>query len=718
MFILSFVSFDDIEEAFMSVFYTIFLLINSLIYDLVNFAYQVFLTLASAQIFTAEKYQEIASRIYAVIGVAALFLVAYALLRAIADPEGAAKSDMAAGKVITNLLKVIILIAFIPTIFNIAYNLQNVIISNQTIPKLILGDAFDSENSSASSQGVTLANEIYVDFLSPTSGNTKTSIQLDKGCKLGECDSIADNDGQDGVSYQDMIDAVEKQDKNFAIYANMGEAAAKGFLDFNFLMQVVCGIFMVYLFFSFCIDLGVRVVKLAYYQLIAPIPIMTLMIPSQKKIFDNWKNGTISTFLSVFIRLAIVMLGVYLIEAVPDAKDWELNLISESTPTVQVFAKVFVILGILMFMKQAPKLISDMFGLKEGSFKLGIGDKLREGGVIGAAGALGAVGGAVANKTLGNAKQFGNEWKAAKGKGVKAHVGAIAKGAGRTLNPGQLARFGSAGLHGYNATKDSKSFTEFGQGVQGAEADALTAPSMTTRIKDTASGFVNTTKGMINNRYTPVSGDLARYQKRIDTAKSVDILKNAQDFARSHDKATIEADRNLNNFNSGSMDLETAVQYSTGVNRIGLDANGNYTSNAANIVSYGYTDASGNSISEIQARDQVRSELKKQRDSAEEAYINAQMSRKGSELNISMQEASRGIRDDKADPLMNGVVDLESAGGSSNYYATMKSNHDTMFKEDNANSNINKLRGDPNYINAVVADRQNKAYQKQTTDKK
>ena len=74
-------------------------------------------------------------------------------------------------------------------------------------------------------------------------------------------------------------------------------------------ITTACGIFLVYVLVSFCIDLGIRVFKLAFYQIIAPIPILMYIIPEKKSVFDNWLKATMATYLEVFIRL-FVMFGV------------------------------------------------------------------------------------------------------------------------------------------------------------------------------------------------------------------------------------------------------------------------------------------------------------------------------------------------------------------------------------------------------------------------
>ncbi len=732
-------SFSDVWTTIVGVLYTIFLMINSFIYDLINFTYQIFLALASAQIFTADQYQTMAQKVYVVIGVVALFFVAYALLRAIADPEGSSKGDMAVGKVVPNLLKAIILIAFTPTIFNIAYNLQNVIIMNNVIPALVVGNSFTSSNVSTinggtfdlKSAGNNLANDSFTQFLTTASGSDKSSVTLEGECKIGTCLNKDDNSE---ISYNDMFLSVQDESKGFIVYANLGEAAAKGDLDYNFLMQFAVGLFMVYVFVSFCIDMGVRIFKLAYYQIIAPIPILTLIIPGQKKIFDNWKKGSISTFAEVFIRLAIVMFGMVLIQSLPDfTSDFWSNAMINPSPAVSNFARIFIIIGVLMFIKQAPKLISDMFGIKSGSFKLGIGDKLREGGVFAAAGAVGAGVGAIANKTIGNTQKFKSDWAAAKGKkgweSIAAHAGVIAKGAGRFTNPAQLLRYGSAGLHGYNATKNAKSFADFNKGMNSGVAEGLSSASIPNKIKQTASDFAETARSMATNQYTPVSGELAKYQKRIEAAQAVDVRKKVRDLARANDLNTITANRNLTNFDSGSYELKDAGKLLRSTSMSQLNSalgkyNADYTKKIAEFKVSGKAedyDAAMKQLDNINHvqniingteteadRNMIHTQFDDLRSLAEKDYINKQAAMSGSEINMEINTANRLMRDNSSDAIMKNVKELDPT--KVDIYDTLKDNHNTIANDNDPNSNINKLRADPNYINALEADRKNKEY--------
>ena len=123
----------------------IFLMIDSIVYTLVSKLYVLFLAISQFKIFDNNIMQEIINRTYIVVGVISLFIIAYALINAIINPENAGKSDKTFSKVIKNFVFAIIGVAMVPTIFNWFYYFQKVILCNNTIPKLLL--KMDSDTS-------------------------------------------------------------------------------------------------------------------------------------------------------------------------------------------------------------------------------------------------------------------------------------------------------------------------------------------------------------------------------------------------------------------------------------------------------------------------------------------------------------------------------------------------------------------------------------------
>ena len=435
------ISFEDIADAALNFFIMIGIHINAMIYNIATFLFDIFISIISATIFNTEDFEKIANSVYLVIGVVALFIVSYALLRAIVDPDGASKSNYAVKKIVPNILIAVILIAFVPFIFSNAYKLQGAVVRSNIIPNVVFGrnlngiNATDGDcdpknggsNCSSSEyveySGRMMANDVFLAFFVPTqpiggSGqeysdnltNYYNSLTI-TNCWLFFCDGNT-------LSFGEAQEKVAHGEEGFGIYAEYadwmhGKDSAKNKLEYNWLLQLISGVILVYVLINFCIDMAVRVVKLGYFQIIAPIPILTIMIPGQKKIFDNWMKQSIQTFLDVFLRIFIIFMGILLINMLPDLGDdlWTNSL----SPTHPNIARAFIMIGILIFMKQAPKLIADIFGISSGSFKLGIADKLGEMALVGnqAKSLVNSTGGAVTG-ALGagwTSKRNGLGWK-------------------------------------------------------------------------------------------------------------------------------------------------------------------------------------------------------------------------------------------------------------------------------------------------------------------
>lgn len=456
-------AFDQIVGPIIQLIDTIFIYLNSLIYDFISFLYQIFIAIAGAQIFTSDQYQKLANNVYIVIGVLSLFLIAYALLRAIINPDNSSKGEYAVGKIVPNVIKVVLLIGFVPTIFNLAYKIQDVVINTNIIPKLILGeDNFNKTNGESADgfsyfqNGRALSNIIFTGFMYPKDGFEASEIEINSchfpaptcdgvgnnksistvaqavstvsgftifgplsflvGDKVGDAvDRVVDHFNGDDSAYTFEMAVVEVSagTKNFQVYANFGDKIhgeeGDRKLEYNGIFQLIAGILVVYIFINYCIDIGVRAIKLGYYQLIAPIPILTILVPGQNKVFNNWLKSTVSTFLDLFMRIAVIFFALFAIQNLPNLNAMWDNSMFANNGAVRAFAKVFIIIGILIFVKQAPKFFADLFGLQSSSFKLGIKDKLGEMFGVGGAvkrslssaegGISGALGGAYSSMT-------------------------------------------------------------------------------------------------------------------------------------------------------------------------------------------------------------------------------------------------------------------------------------------------------------------------------
>lgn len=280
------ISFDSFDFGLTGVF----LFIDGIVYWFISKLFGVFTSLASAEFIQQEVYNELAGRIEVVIGVVMLFFVASALLKSLVDPDNLNKNT---SKIAKNCIISVILLGVVPVIFDQALKLQNTIISDHVVEHLLFGN--NGDTPSVDQIGNETAFNILSAFL-----------------------YIPDNiKGKGDVLWGDMKEVIRTSGTFMDITAMVEPIKAEeAGSSYQPLVSTACGIFMIYVLISFCIDLGIRVFKLAFYQIIAPIPILMYIIPEKKSVFDNWIKATLATYLEVFIRLFVMFAVVFLAQAI------------------------------------------------------------------------------------------------------------------------------------------------------------------------------------------------------------------------------------------------------------------------------------------------------------------------------------------------------------------------------------------------------------------
>lgn len=145
-------------------------------------------------------------------------------------------------------------------------------------------------------------------------------------------------------------------------------------------VSTICGVLLLLVFATTCLDVAIRALKLAILRLIAPIAIISYIDPksAEKGAFSSWIKLLISTYLDLFLRLAIIYFVMFIVMEILHG-GLELPL---GNGIIGLLSTVIIIIGLFYFARQAPKFITDALGIKS----LGMGVGLS--GLLGAAGAL------------------------------------------------------------------------------------------------------------------------------------------------------------------------------------------------------------------------------------------------------------------------------------------------------------------------------------------
>ena len=391
-----------------------FSILDSIGYFFLSGIFDIFFVIASANIFQGDIINTFYTRIQMILGIFMIFRISITLLQMIVNPDTFKDKQKGAGSLVKRIAVMLVLLSLIVPIegipasddnplnqqiktngilFGFLYQLQNSVVEDNILGKLILGsdvDNISSDNSAnglelneMSSVGDVITAQIATSFIRPTLLSS-----------VNEDDIITQRD-YEGALACDEASAYFANPTSSSLLAHVNDTceSADGeevyAFEYTGFGGVVCAIVMTIIIIGFTLDVAVRAIKLAVLRLIAPVPIISYISPGQEKngAFGNWVKTLTSTYLSLFIRLIIIYFGIYLIIILREG-----NLISWTSTTsfiTNTLANIFIIIGILVFMKEAPKFFQDMLGIKgDGKLFSGIGTMLGAG--VAALGAVGA----------------------------------------------------------------------------------------------------------------------------------------------------------------------------------------------------------------------------------------------------------------------------------------------------------------------------------------
>lgn len=371
----------------------IFSAIDSMIYGLVSVVTQGFFNLSYIEIFTSETIKDLTARIYVVLAVFMIFKLAFSLIQYLVNPDQVSDKQAGMGKLVSRTATAFILLIAVPIIFDEFlfgprgaapdHTYQAVIA--RAIPRIILGS--DEGANEGASMGETMAATAYSAFVRPNS----------------ECA------GAQSLESSTVSHIAESTTKTCAEVADGGDKSIYAY-EYQWGMSTIVGLVMLAIMLFFTVDVAIRAIKLGILRVVAPIPIITYVDPKSAKdgAFNNWLKALISTYLEMFIKIAIIYIVMLIIIKLTNG-----GIVMDGLDTLEkAYAMVFIILGLLFFTVQATSFIKNIFGIKDaggsaglGALLGGAGALLTGGGLAGAAMAMAS--GATAGAQGKVADQFG-----------------------------------------------------------------------------------------------------------------------------------------------------------------------------------------------------------------------------------------------------------------------------------------------------------------------
>ncbi len=443
--------------------------LDSVGYKIFSIFYNTFIKLAQQELFQVDAFKDIYNNIYVIVGVIALFLMAFTLLKGIVNPD-----ENKGGKVYREMgirfFVSMILIILLPTLFGFLRDFQNSLLEYNVVPKVLLDNKItiqpvdENGNKVGSEQYLDIkdinvtseilqlrTNEMIATLISglmyplkttdgiydgdaaerklDTSigayryyeedgeewstdvsefwdGSTQTAVNL-LGCAAGGVALVALTVWSGGLAaigglglgstllacvaggtafhiggsaiaaisadeytWTNALQAMTMQGKYSQISLFAGDIVDGRFHYTPIISTIVVAI-LVYIMISFCIDVVVRQAKLIFYQLLAPVCFMISVIPKKKDLMANWFKLVVTLWLELFVRIGVVCAIVLLVG--------KLDL-DNLTTIFHPIISTFIILGIVIFAKQIPKLLKDLTGLDSKGMKLNLREKIADGG--------------------------------------------------------------------------------------------------------------------------------------------------------------------------------------------------------------------------------------------------------------------------------------------------------------------------------------------------
>lgn len=500
--------------------------IDGVLYSLLDNAYDLVIKLSTAELLKHSTIKSLTGNLYIIFGVVAFFRLALLLVNAIIDPEKLNEKGKGLSNIFFRVVGMVILLAVTPFLFEMSYDLQGKLVgadaSENIIFKTILGSnaniaSSDDSNAGKALQNIALSSLITID---------KEYLVNDKQCNVGENDcgfyplTCVPNNDDEGTctlqggyvyggncswpncqkavdKYNEMYVAEDMSPAKLAAYAGTSkkievEGVEQEVYVYNYMFIItgIVGVAMTYIIISFAIDIAVRMFELIVLEILSPLFIATFVDPksAQSGPFKNWLSAVGKSYASLYIRLAIIALMVLLVSIINQSKMFQ------SMGDVSGWAKIFMVIGLLIFAKKAPKWIGDMIGIKGdgGLGGLSIGKKL--GGM--------ALAGGLASKGLDKLKGQGkktldNTGKRVKNKLGRAFSGAVAANEARKQSKDLAARGELRDAEGNSISR--KTYSQMAR-------DAAMAKAKAEQLKNPENDF-RMFKG-IRDKYASIAADV------------------------------------------------------------------------------------------------------------------------------------------------------------------------------------------------------------------
>lgn len=363
---------DKIGSAILESLRSLMMSLCEVIYKLIIFFFDIFIMLGNGSLLTDETLLEFYERIGLLIGLFMTFRVIFSLIQYVINPDMMIDKSKGLFNIIKRIIFVVVLLGTTPYIFKLAFNVQNMIIDSNIIPKVITGKNIDSSQS-----GETLAWYAFSSFFDyDEEAALLTGKNLQTGCPYLNTGAMENNFKEDGNLLY-AYNCVNVTETYLDVQGNESKVFIMRF-DGHGIIPVIVGVVILWMILMYTIQVGVRVVQLAYLQLIAPAPIIMYLTPKGDETFNKWVKQCTTTYIDFFIRVAIMWFVIFIVDLLT-GEDFQHFIDSIGAPSgLQLtWITIVMIIALLIFAQKIPKLFNELFPMSSGAagFSFGLNAK-------------------------------------------------------------------------------------------------------------------------------------------------------------------------------------------------------------------------------------------------------------------------------------------------------------------------------------------------------
>ena len=358
--------------------------IDRIFYEFIIKLYNLFRLLCEARIGDKGIIGELATRIGLILGLVMFFYVTFDFIQILIDPDKINDKEKGPLNIIKKFIIVIVLLGTSSFIFDYLHRFQAVILSADgnnvsVLERLILPYDVNTNNF-----GAAISSNFMQQFYRITDDPEaeKSNNQVEEDFTYDICKENAEKLPQEIIRSNSLYSG------DFCLNARYKTSdGSRFYIDFNPLSAIV-GIFVAWMLLMYCISVGMRVIQLAFLEIISPVAFVSYLSPKKDSMFGKFWKTYFATYIDVFIRVIIINFIVLLSGLILDISDggfWESVGNPKDTDTI-FWLTVFMILALLSFAKKAPDLIKKFLPESVSGLSFGVSSKDRAGvGIFGGA---------------------------------------------------------------------------------------------------------------------------------------------------------------------------------------------------------------------------------------------------------------------------------------------------------------------------------------------